>query len=144
MASEVGVLDVPPEMIERKGRLQPGRMFLVDLDKGRIVGDSELKEEIAAAVPYAAWLDENIVRLEDLPEVPSPHEADHKTVLLRQQAFGYTAEDVRLLIAPMAGEGNEAVGSMGNDAALAVLSDRPQLLFNYFKQLFAQVTNPPV
>jgi glutamate synthase domain-containing protein 2/glutamate synthase domain-containing protein 1/glutamate synthase domain-containing protein 3 len=144
MASEVGVLDVPPEMIERKGRLQPGRMFLVDLEQGRIVDDSELKEDIAAALPYADWLENNIVRLEDLPEVPAPHEADHKTVLLRQQAFGYTAEDVRILIAPMAGEGNEAIGSMGNDAALAVLSDRPQLLFNYFKQLFAQVTNPPV
>ena len=144
MASEVGVLDIPPERIERKGRLQPGRMFLIDLEQGRIIADEELKQGIAADKPYAEWLQENIVRLEDLPEVPPPHEADHKTVLMRQQAFGYSAEDLRLLIAPMAGDGNEAVGSMGNDAALAVLSDRPQLLYNYFKQLFAQVTNPPV
>ena len=144
MASEVGVLDMPPEMVERKGRLQPGRMFLVDLEKGRIIADDELKTEIAGAKPYGQWLSENIVCLEDLPEVPPPHERDHKTVLLRQQAFGYTVEDLRLLIAPMASDGTEAVGSMGNDAALAVLSDRPQLLYNYFKQLFAQVTNPPV
>jgi glutamate synthase domain-containing protein 2/glutamate synthase domain-containing protein 1/glutamate synthase domain-containing protein 3 len=144
MASEVGVLDIPPERIERKGRLQPGRMFLVDLEQGRIIADEELKEKIASAKPYAEWLDENIVKLEDLPEVPPPHEPDHKTVMLRQQAFGYTVEDLRLLMAPMASDGTEAIGSMGNDAALAVLSDRPQLLYNYFKQLFAQVTNPPV
>jgi glutamate synthase (ferredoxin) len=144
MASEVGVLDIPPEMIERKGRLQPGRMFLVDLEQGRIIADDELKQAIAKEKPYGEWLEQNIVCLEDLPEVPAPHEPDHETVLLRQQAFGYTVEDLRLLIAPMAGEGTEAVGSMGNDAALAVLSDRPQLLYNYFKQLFAQVTNPPV
>jgi glutamate synthase domain-containing protein 2/glutamate synthase domain-containing protein 1/glutamate synthase domain-containing protein 3 len=144
MASEVGVLDIPPERIERKGRLQPGRMFLVDLQEGRIIPDEELKEKIARDKPYMEWLEENIVKLEDLPEVPPPHEPDHKTVMLRQQAFGYTAEDLRLLMAPMASTGTEAVGSMGNDAALAVLSDRPQLLYNYFKQLFAQVTNPPV
>jgi glutamate synthase (ferredoxin) len=144
MASEVGVLDIPPERIEHKGRLQPGRMFLVDLEEGRIIADDELKQKIAVAKPYADWLQENSVHLEDLPEVPPPHEPDHKTVLLRQQAFGYTAEDLRLLMAPMATDGTEAVGSMGNDAALAVLSDRPQLLYNYFKQLFAQVTNPPV
>ncbi len=144
MASEVGVLDVPPENVLSKGRLQPGRMFLVDLEEGRIIADDELKEKIATALPYGEWLTQNIVSLEDLPAVPSPHEPDHETVLLRQQAFGYSVEDLRFLIAPMAGEGNEAVGSMGNDAALAVLSDRPQLLYNYFKQLFAQVTNPPV
>jgi len=144
MASEVGVLDIPPDRIIRKGRLQPGRMFLIDLEKGRIVEDDELKQEIATQKPYADWLGVNIVTLEELPDVPSPHEPDHKTVLKRQQAFGYTSEDLRILMAPMAADGNEAVGSMGNDAALAVLSDRPQLLYNYFKQLFAQVTNPPV
>jgi glutamate synthase (ferredoxin) len=144
MASEVGVLDVEPERVERKGRLQPGRMFLVDLEQGRIIGDDELKQKIATEKPYAEWLRDNIVSLEELPEGPSPHEADHDTVLQRQQAFGYTTEDLRILMAPMAQDGNEAVGSMGNDAALAVLSDRPQLLYNYFKQLFAQVTNPPV
>ncbi|MFO0964089.1 MAG: glutamate synthase large subunit [Gemmataceae bacterium] len=144
MASEVGVLDVPPENVLHKGRLQPGKMFLVDLEQGRIIADDELKTAIATQHPYGDWLEENLVRLEDLPDVPSPHEPDHETVLLRQQTFGYTAEDLRILLAPMATDGNEAVGSMGNDAALAVLSDRPQLLYNYFKQLFAQVTNPPV
>jgi glutamate synthase (NADPH) large chain len=144
MASEVGVLDVPPEDVVLKGRLQPGRMFLVDLEEGRIIADEELKQEIATEKPYGAWLEMNIVRLEDLPDAPAPHEPNHETVLQRQQAFGYTNEDVRILMAPMAGDGNEAIGSMGNDAALAVLSDKPQLLYNYFKQLFAQVTNPPV
>jgi glutamate synthase (ferredoxin) len=143
MASEVGVLDVAPENVLLKGRLQPGRMFLVDIEKGRIVADDEIKYEIAAANPYGRWLRENMVALEELPDAPAPHEPNHDTVILRQQAFGYTTEDLRTLLAPMV-EGNEAVGSMGNDAALAVLSDRPQLLYNYFKQLFAQVTNPPV
>jgi glutamate synthase (ferredoxin) len=144
MASEVGVLDVPPERVLHKGRLQPGRMFLVDLEKGRIIGDDELKHTIARQHPYADWLLDNIVSLEDLPAGPVIHHPDHETVLQRQQAFGYTMEDLKILIPPMALTGNEAVGSMGNDAALAVLSDRPQLLYNYFKQLFAQVTNPPV
>lgn len=144
MASEVGVLDIPPERVLSKGRLQPGRMFLVDLEQGRIIADEELKFNIATEKPYAQWLREYLVTLEDLPEGPVVHEPDHKTVLQRQQAFGYTSEDLKILMAPMAEGGNEAVGSMGNDAALAVLSDRPQLLYNYFKQLFAQVTNPPV
>ncbi len=144
MASEVGVLEIAPEMVKSKGRLQPGRMFLIDLEQGRIIGDDELKEGMAAEKPYAQWLEQNLVKIEDLPDAPAPHEPDHETVLKRQQAFGYTAEDVRILMAPMASDGTEAIGSMGNDAALAVLSDRPQLLYNYFKQLFAQVTNPPV
>ncbi len=144
MASEVGVLDIPPENVLHKGRLQPGRMFLVDIEQGRIIADEELKRQIATEKPYAEWLRDNIVSLEELPEGPMAHETDHETVLLRQQAFGYTTEDLRLLMAPMAEGGNEAIGSMGNDAALAVLSQRPQLLYNYFKQLFAQVTNPPV
>ncbi|HWY85083.1 MAG TPA: glutamate synthase large subunit [Gemmataceae bacterium] len=144
MASEVGVLNVAPENVAFKGRLQPGRMFLVDLQEGRIIADEEIKQKTATENPYGAWLEDNIVSLEDLPEAPSPHEPDHETVLMRQQAFGYTTEDQRTLLGPMANDGNEAVGSMGNDAALAVLSDKPQLLYNYFKQLFAQVTNPPV
>jgi glutamate synthase (ferredoxin) len=144
MASEVGVLDIPPERILHKGRLQPGRMFLVDLEQGRIIADEELKEEIATEKPYGHWLRDNLVTLEDLPDGPAVHSPDHRTVLQRQQAFGYTTEDLKILMAPMAQDGNEAVGSMGNDAALAILSDRPQLLYNYFKQLFAQVTNPPV
>jgi glutamate synthase (ferredoxin) len=144
MASEVGVLDIPPERILHKGRLQPGRMFLVDLEQGRIIDDDEIKHTIAAQKPYASWLRENLVTLEDLPPGSAVHEHDRQTVFQRQQAFGYTTEDLKILMAPMALEGNEAVGSMGNDAALAVLSDRPQLLYSYFKQLFAQVTNPPV
>ena len=144
MASEVGVLDIEPENVLLKGRLQPGRMFLVDLEEGRIIADDEMKQKIASEKPYAKWLKENIVRLEDIPDGTTEKPTDHETVLKRQQAFGYTVEDVRTLIAPMANDGGEAIGSMGNDAALAVLSDKPQLLYNYFKQLFAQVTNPPV
>ncbi len=144
MASEVGVLDIPPEMVLHKGRLQPGRMFLVDMEQGRIIADEELKKQIATEHPYAEWLSDNLVSLEHLPPGPRVHEPDHETVRLRQREFGYTTEDLRILMAPMAKEGNEAIGSMGNDAALAVLSDKPQLLYNYFKQLFAQVTNPPV
>src|SRR5207244_8340267 len=103
-----------------------------------------LKHQIAAERPYAGWLADNLVALDDLPGAPPSHAPDHETVLRRQQAFGYTTEDLRLLMGPMAADGNEAIGSMGTDTPLAVLSDRPQLLYNYFKQLFAQVTNPPV
>src|SRR5438094_550150 len=145
MASEVGVLDIPPENVLHKDRLQPGRMFLVDTEQGCIVGDEELKESMAARKPYRAWLDQNLKRLAELPApetVPPAHEAE--TILGRQEAFGYTIEDLRLLMTPMALNGQEAVGSMGTDTPLACLSDRPQLLFNYFKQLFAQVTNPPI
>jgi glutamate synthase (ferredoxin) len=144
MASEVGVLDVPPDMVSHKGRLQPGRMFLVDMEQGRIIADEELKKGIATAHHYDEWLRDNLVSLEQLPPGPVVHEPDHDTVRLRQRVFGYTSEDLKILMTPMARDGAEAVGSMGNDAALAVLSDRTQLLYNYFKQLFAQVTNPPV
>jgi glutamate synthase (ferredoxin) len=144
MASEVGVLDVPPERVLHKGRLQPGRMFLVDLERGRIIADDELKFDIATREWYGQWLNENLIALEDLPEAPRPRTPDHATVRQRQQEFGYTTEDLRILMAPMALDGVEAIGSMGTDTPLAVLSDRPQLLYNYFKQLFAQVTNPPI
>jgi glutamate synthase (NADPH) large chain len=143
MASEVGVLDIPVENILLKGRLQPGKMFLIDTRQGRIIDDAELKHSIATAKPYREWLNKNIVRLSDLPGHPVP-EPSHATVLLRQQVFGYTHEDLRILMAPMAHKGEEAVGSMGTDTPLAVLSDRQPSLFNYFKQLFAQVTNPPL
>jgi glutamate synthase (NADPH/NADH) large chain len=143
MASEVGVLDIPPENIELKGRLQPGKMFLIDTRQGRIIDDTELKRQMASEKPYRQWLNENIVRLSDLPAHPVP-KPDHATVLLRQQIFGYTHEDLRILMAPMARNGEEAIGSMGTDTPLAVLSDRQPPLFNYFKQLFAQVTNPPL
>lgn len=144
MASEVGVLDIPADRVLQKGRLQPGRMFLVDTEEGRIISDEEIKYEIATEKPYGLWLRQNLISLEKLPDSSNVHEPDHKTVLKRQQAFGYTNEDLRILMGPMAADGNEALGSMGTDTPLAVLSDRPQLLYNYFKQLFAQVTNPPV
>jgi glutamate synthase (ferredoxin) len=144
MASEVGVLDIAPDRVLEKGRLQPGRMFLVDTAAGRIIGDDELKTQIASAQPYGLWLKENLVALDDLPKPPTVIEPDHETVLRRQEAFGYTTEDIKVLVAPMATDGVEAMGSMGTDTPLAVLSDKPQLLYNYFKQLFAQVTNPPV
>jgi glutamate synthase (ferredoxin) len=144
MASEVGVLEVEPERVLAKGRLQPGRMFLIDTEEKRIVADEELKRRIATAEPYREWLNENLVSLENLPAAAHVKEPDHKTVLERQQAFGYTFEDLRILMAPMGKDGVEPVGSMGTDTPLAVLSNRPQLLYNYFKQLFAQVTNPPI
>ena len=144
MASEVGVLEVPPEMVVQKGRLQPGRMFLIDTEEGRIVADEELKNKVAMEHPYQVWLDKNHVLLENLPEPPQVHEPDHRTVLQRQQAFGYTFEDLRFILGPMADDGVQPIGSMGPDTPPAVLSNKPQLLYNYFKQLFAQVTNPPI
>ncbi|MCH8897199.1 MAG: glutamate synthase large subunit [Chloroflexi bacterium] len=143
MASETGVLDLPPASIKEKGRLQPGRMFLVSLDQGRIIGDEELKHGLSNRRPYGQWLKDNKVALEDLP-VPASVNGAHPDLAPQQQAFGYTVEELGLITAPMAANGFEPVGSMGNDAALAVLSDQNQLLFNYFKQLFAQVTNPPL
>jgi glutamate synthase domain-containing protein 2/glutamate synthase domain-containing protein 1/glutamate synthase domain-containing protein 3 len=144
MASEAGVLELPPEDIVRKGRLQPGRMFLVDTDEGRIIEDEEIKQAVVNEWPYRQWLNENLVHLEQLPPAPEVPVPDHDTLLQRQIAFGYTFEDQRLLMTPMARDGVEAVGSMGNDTPLAALSGRPKLLFDYFKQLFAQVTNPPI
>ena len=144
MASEVGVLPVAAEQVELKGRLQPGRMLLVDTEEGRIVSDEEIKERIAGEQPYGEWIRRHQVALDDLPDPDFMHPVDPETVRLRQQVFGYTAEELKLILTPMAVNGAEPLGSMGNDVALAVLSDRPQLLFNYFKQLFAQVTNPPI
>lgn len=144
MASEVGVLPVAPENVLEKGRLQPGRMFLIDTKQGRIIADEEIKKQIVGENPYRSWLKENLIQLSDLPEAPHVHEPDHETVLQRQKAFGYTFEDLRMILTPMGRDGVEPVGSMGTDTPLAVLSNKPQLLYNYFKQLFAQVTNPPI
>jgi glutamate synthase (NADPH/NADH) large chain len=144
MASEVGVLDIPPERVLLKERLHPGRIFLVDTSEGRIIDDAELKRLYAAQHPYGEWLKTYLRPIESLPEPPHVPEPAHETVLQRQQVFGYTHEDLRILLAPMATRGEEPVGSMGNDTALAVLSNRPRLLYDYFKQLFAQVTNPPL
>src|SRR5467141_4643569 len=144
MASEAGVLDIPPEDVVRKGRLQPGRLFLVDTALRRIVADDELKDRYAGEAPYGEWLRKSMLQMENLPR-PSRRPLPGRGALVRrQQAFGYTFEEVKLLIAPMATTANEAVGSMGTDTPLAVLSERPRPLFDYFKQLFAQVTNPPV
>ena len=144
MASEAGVLPIAPERVKIKGRLQPGKMFLVSLEEGRIIADEELKKKYSSAQPYGKWLEENHVLLKNLPEPPHLHEDDHTSILQRQQAFGYTFEDLRFIVGPMARDGIQPLGSMGTDTPLAVLSQKPQLLYNYFKQLFAQVTNPPI
>jgi len=143
MASEVGVLDLDPASIVRKGRLQPGRMFLVDLDEHRIVEDDEIKAALAAEHPYQDWLDAGIIELPDLPDREHVVHS-HSSVTRRQQVFGYTEEELRVLLTPMARTGAEPIGSMGTDTPIAVLSSRPRLLFDYFTQLFAQVTNPPL
>ncbi|MGD8859695.1 MAG: glutamate synthase large subunit [Myxococcales bacterium] len=147
MGSEVGVLDVPAENVAIKARLEPGRMFLVDTAEGRIIDDKELKEGIAGRQPYARWLEDNLLELESIPEpdesrLPPPVEEDKLHQRLR--VHGFTREDIRIIVRPMAQNGEEPIGSMGNDTPLAVLSERPQLLYNYFKQQFAQVTNPPI
>ncbi|MCX6462365.1 MAG: glutamate synthase large subunit, partial [Pseudonocardiales bacterium] len=143
LASEVGVLDVEPSAVVRKGRLEPGRMFLVDTEAGKLVDDAEIKGALAAEHPYADWLHAGLIRLGDLPdrerEVPS-----HAALTLRQQTVGYTEEELNVLLKPMAASGAEPIGSMGNDAPLAAISERPRQLFDYFTQLFAQVTNPPL
>ena len=144
MASETGVLPVPPEDVLFRSRLQPGRMFLIDPSQGRIVSDEEIKTELSSRHPFGQWLTENRVKLDDLPQPPSVHQPDFSTLATRQRAFGYTQEELQMLIGPMASGGAEAIGSMGNDTPLGVLSDRSPLMFNYFKQLFAQVTNPPL
>ena len=144
VASETGVLPVDPENVRMKGRIRPGKMFLVDLEQGRIVSDPEIKETLASRQPYAEWIAQNQITLDMLGEPARVHGSHHATLTARQRAFGYTDEDVRFLMMPMAVNGEEPIGSMGTDTPLACLSDKPQPLFNYFKQLFAQVTNPPI
>jgi glutamate synthase domain-containing protein 2/glutamate synthase domain-containing protein 1/glutamate synthase domain-containing protein 3 len=144
MGSETGVIEIDPENVEYKGRLEPGKMFLVDIDEGRIIGDDEIKSQMAARSPYRQWLNDNLVEVNDLPTPDTVPGTDFSTLLKRQQLFGYTLEDLKVIVGPMASSGKEPIGSMGNDTPLAVLSDRSQLLYNYFKQLFAQVTNPPL
>src|SRR5687767_7643862 len=143
MASEVGVLPIDPATIVQKGRLQPGRMFLIDTKLGRIVGDDEIKEALAAQHPYGEWLHAGLVHLDDLPtrDFLTPQ---HASVVQHQRVFGYTTEELKILVAPMAKTGAEPIGSMGTDTPIAVLSDRSRMLFDYFTQLFAQVTNPPL
>ncbi len=144
MASEMGVLDIPSHKIVKKWRLQPGKMFLIDLEQGRIIDDTEVKAQLANMHPYQDWLDKSQIHLKNLPAVVTGNNGDAATLLNLQQAFGYTQEDLRMLIKPMAFTGQEAIGSMGADNPVAVLSNKPKPLSNYFKQNFAQVTNPPI
>ncbi|MEF2967598.1 glutamate synthase large subunit [Paenibacillus sp. M1] len=144
LSSEVGVLDIPAEEVLYKDRLRPGRMLLVDTKEGRIISDEEVKASIAKENPYREWLDEHLVELEELPEAPELPAEPHESITQRQMAFGYSYEDLRKVFEPMALTGQENVASMGYDAPLAILSERPQMLYNYFKQMFAQVTNPPI
>ncbi|HMO55302.1 MAG TPA: glutamate synthase central domain-containing protein, partial [Tepidiformaceae bacterium] len=144
MASEVGVLPVEADRVLHKGRLQPGKMFLVSIDEGRIIDDTELKMKLATERPYADWLANNLIPIDSLPPVETPAAPGEETLRRRQIAFGYSIEDEKYILGPMARNGEEAIGSMGTDTPLAVLSNRPQPLYNYFQQLFAQVTNPPL
>ena len=144
LASEAGVIEIPAEDIRKKGRLQPGRMFLVDTVQKRIIADAEIKKQLAARQPYGKWLQEQQVTMDQLPEPARVIASNPETLLRRQRAYGYSEEDLRILLAPMGAKGEEPIGSMGTDVPLACLSDRPQPLFSYFKQLFAQVTNPPI
>ncbi|GGD54717.1 glutamate synthase [Muriicola marianensis] len=144
MSSETGVLEIAPENIEKHGRLEPGRMFLVNMEEGRIVNDTEIKEEIAKKHPYRKWLNDNLVHLRDIPYNDCPLFLGEETVEKRKAIFGYTLEDINTIILPMGKNAKEPIGSMGSDTPIAVLSERPQLIYNYFKQLFAQVTNPPL
>ena len=143
MASEVGTLDIDQATVVQKGRLQPGKMFLIDTAQGRIISDQEIKDQLASALPYQQWLDDNLVHLDNLPDVIHITESELET-RREQQTFGYTHEELKLIVDPMAKAGYEALGSMGTDTPLAVLSNRPRLMFDYFAQLFAQVTNPPL
>ena len=144
MASEMGVLTIPENKIVKKWRLQPGKMFLIDMEQGRIIDDAEIKTQLAAKAPYQQWLNDTQIQLENLPAEIAAMPPDERTLLDRQQAFGYTQEDIKFFLTPIALSGQEPVGSMGTDAALAVLSSRPRMLYDYFKQGFAQVTNPPI
>ncbi|MFD2542420.1 glutamate synthase large subunit [Lacinutrix gracilariae] len=144
MSSETGVVDIKPENVEYHGRLEPGKMFLVNMSEGRIVNDEEIKEEIASKHPYRKWLDENLVHLRDISAKKGPIKYDEIELKKREVVFGYTQEDLNTIIRPMAQLGKEPIGSMGSDAPIAILSEKPQLIYNYFKQLFAQVTNPPL
>ena len=144
LTSEAGTFSVDAENVAKKGKLQPGRMFILDLKQGRIVEDEEVKSEIARKKPYGKWVSDNMINLSHLPTPDAIYNADFETLHMRQRIFGYTKEDLFEVMLPMASKGEEAVGSMGTDASLAVLSEKPQMLFRYFKQLFAQVTNPPI
>jgi glutamate synthase (ferredoxin) len=144
MSSETGVVEIKPENIESHGRLEPGKMFLVDMNEGRIIEDEEIKNIVVSKHPYRKWVNENVLPLKEVPYTGNKTPNEKLDFETRLRVFGYTQEDLKTLILPMCSSGKEAIGSMGTDTPLAVLSTKPQLLFNYFKQLFAQVTNPPL
>lgn len=144
MASEVGVLQIDPANVRLKGRLQPGRMFLVDFEQGRIIDDEELKADMAERRPFQQWVSEQRIRLEELPRRTPPERLTGQELISRMQAFGYTAETMNFMLLPLIKADKDPIGSMGNDAALACLSDQPRMLYDYFHQIFAQVTNPPI
>ncbi|MFT4670270.1 MAG: glutamate synthase (NADPH/NADH) large chain, partial [Ulvibacter sp.] len=144
MSSETGVIEIDPKNVASHGRLEPGKMFLVDMNQGRIINDEEIKDEIVSRHPYKKWLDKNLVHLADIPPKKGPIKHKEDALEKRQIVFGYTEEDLRIIIQPMSQLGKEPIGSMGNDTPIAILSEKPQLIYNYFKQLFAQVTNPPL
>src|SRR5690606_23069153 len=144
MSSETGVIEVEPKNVAHHGRLEPGKMFLVNMSEGRIVNDEEIKENIASKHPYKKWIDDNLVHLKNIPYNDCPVFFDEENLTKRQVIFGYTEEDINTIILPMAKSAYEPIGSMGTDTPIAVLSEKPQLIYNYFKQLFAQVTNPPL
>ena len=144
MSSEIGVVEVAPEDVEKHGRLEPGKMFLVDMNEGRIINDEEIKSKIVSERPYKEWLEDNMLYLKDVPYNSETCPIETLDIKTRERLYNYTIEDIQEVITPMAQNAKEALGSMGIDTPLAVLSDRPQLISNYFKQLFAQVTNPPL
>ena len=144
MSSETGVLEIEPENVETHGRLEPGKMFLVNMDEGRIIEDQEIKDIVTSKMPYRKWLDDNLLSLKEIPYNKKNEQKEKEDFETRMRVFGYTQEDLKIIIGPMSITAKEAIGSMGTDTPLAVLSEKPQLLYNYFKQLFAQVTNPPL
>ena len=142
MASEVGVLEVEPKTVLRKGRLQPGKMFLIDFEKGKLISDEEIKKEVANQHPYGSWNSNQIIELDDLPDKSKKYVVSD--LISKMKAFGYTTETLEFMLLPLVTELRDPLGSMGNDAALACLSDKPRMIYDYFKQLFAQITNPPI
>ena len=144
MASEVGTISIDPELVKSKGRLQPGRILLVDMNEGRLIPDDEIKQEFSTNRPYGKWLKNNRIDLENLPDIPNAENLHQDNLIQRMQVFGYTVETMRFMLLPLIHEKRDPVGSMGNDSSLACLSDKPRMLYDYFKQMFAQVTNPAI
>ena len=144
MASEVGTINLDPKLVKSKGRLQPGKILLVDMNQGRLIPDEEIKQEFSTNRPYGKWLKKNKIYIEDLPDIPNSESLHQDNLIQRMQVFGYTSETMRFMLIPLIHEKRDPIGSMGNDSSLACLSDKPRMLYDYFKQMFAQVTNPAI